>query len=91
MRRKKNDSDLILDIAQLDGFLVLLRQEIRGNQGQVLIFDSAEKALYQKRAESLYDKDCPRIDLFFSGDIYDGPVHGSICENRGFFSGINIQ
>jgi hypothetical protein len=57
----------------------------------LLNVDSAEKALYQKRAESLYDQDCPRIDWFFSGDIFDGPVHGSLGENLGFFSGISIH
>jgi hypothetical protein len=53
--------------------------------------DSAEKVLHQKRARILYDKDCPRIVLFFSGDIFNGPFHGSLFENRGFFSRITID
>ena len=50
--------------------------------------DVAEPMGRKKRARILYDKDCPRIVLFFSGGIFDQPFHGSLFENRGFFSRI---
>jgi len=68
-------------------------------EGRWLFYDKLSASFHQQFVvkgqiharnlrEILYDKDCPRIDLFLSQDIFDGPFPSCFFDGQEFFSRI---